>query len=173
MRELNPGIGSGIARAFVTNGCTRLLLTDINSSSLSTTAESLEALSPNAPLQIVTCTGDISDAQFVETLFDLLTSEFGRIDYLINCAGIGGNNARSDLTSIEAFDKINGVNYKGLWMCSRKALGMMKAQEIEVREGVSQGRGQRGSVVNIASQLGVVGREDAREFRYEPRPLPS
>jgi NAD(P)-dependent dehydrogenase (short-subunit alcohol dehydrogenase family) len=143
-------------------------LTDINSASLSSTAESLHALAksaePSSTLQISTLAGDISSSTFVDSLFDLLITDFGRIDYLVNCAGIAGNNARSDLTSIEAFDQINGVNYKGLWMCSRKALGIMKDQEIERREGVEEGRGQRGSIVNVASQLGLVGREDAREF---------
>jgi NAD(P)-dependent dehydrogenase (short-subunit alcohol dehydrogenase family) len=75
----------------------------------------------------------------------------------VNAAGIIGDNMPTADSSLEAFDKVNSVNYRGLWMCVREEIRMMKNQELS-QEGV---RGQRGSIVNIASQLGVVGRPKA------------
>jgi NAD(P)-dependent dehydrogenase (short-subunit alcohol dehydrogenase family) len=69
-------------------------------------------------------------------------------------------------STLEAFDKVNGVNYRGLWMCVREQLKMMKEQEISEREGMAPGRGQRGSIVNIASQLGIVGRPNSCKFSF-------
>lgn len=60
------------------------------------------------------------------------------------------------------------MNYRGLWLCSRKELEMMQSQQIREREGYAGVRRQRGSIVNIASQLGVVGRPDARESARIP-----
>jgi NAD(P)-dependent dehydrogenase (short-subunit alcohol dehydrogenase family) len=51
------------------------------------------------------------------------------------------------------------VNYRGVFLCSKKELEIMKEQDYAT-EGH---RRQRGSIVNIASQLGLVGRADARE----------
>lgn len=86
------------------------------------------------------------------------------MDYAVNAAGIIGDNCTTDESTIEAFDKVNGVNYRGLWMCVQEELRIMKGQDIS-GEGV---RGQRGSIVNIASQLGVVGRPKAREYLADP-----
>lgn len=61
------------------------------------------------------------------------------------------------------FDRINAVNYRGSWLVARAALGRMVEQEI-LRGGEHERVGQRGSVVHIASQLGIVGRPDAGEF---------
>lgn len=78
-----------------------------------------------------------------------------------------GNNRPSDESEVEDFDKVNGVNYRGLWLCSREELRIMKKQEMLEVEGGGAGAGirrQRGSIVNVASQLGIVGRTNAREF---------
>ncbi|TDZ23647.1 2-(R)-hydroxypropyl-CoM dehydrogenase [Colletotrichum orbiculare MAFF 240422] len=58
-----------------------------------------------------------------------------------------------------AFDLITNVNYKGSWLVSRAILGHMIKQEP-----LEENAGQRGSVVNIASQLGVVARPKAAPY---------
>ncbi|GFZ42738.1 hypothetical protein JCM24511_00456 [Saitozyma sp. JCM 24511] len=157
------GIGSAVAHAFIRAGCTKLILTDLNSSTLDFTQLSLNALSSKSGLYttILTLAGDISDPAFVDHLFAQIKERFGRLDYAVNCAGISGNNKPSAESSVADFDRITGVNYRGLWLCSRKELEMMQSQQIREREGYAGVRRQRGSIVNIASQLGVVGRPDA------------
>lgn len=103
---------------------------------------------------------DSSDPKAVDDLFQEIKTVFGRIDYAVNNAGIMGPFGTTTDINLEDFDKLNNVNYRGLWICERKELEMMKDQEYLSDEGE---RRQRGSIVNIASQLGVVGRSAARK----------
>lgn len=71
------------------------------------------------------------------------------------------NNKASHETTLEEFERINGVNYKGCWLSSRAEISQMLGQEpLPTHDGRP---GERGSVVNVASQLGIVGRPAARE----------
>lgn len=81
---------------------------------------------------------------------------FGRVDYAVNCAGILGNDARSTETSVRSYDAVMDVNCKGVWLSARAAMGQMLKQEP-----LAEHPGQRGAVVNIASQLGIVARPGA------------
>jgi hypothetical protein len=75
--------------------------------------------------------------------------------------GVLSNNKRSHDTTPEEFDHINSINYRGCWLSSRAAIKQMLTQEpLPTHDGRP---GVRGSVVNIASQLGVVGRPAARK----------
>lgn len=98
---------------------------------------------------------------------DSTVEKFGRLDYCVNCAGIMGNNQNSTDTSTRDFDLINSVNYRGCWLSSRAQLRAMLKQEPLLSHDVAAGRpAQRGSIVNIASQLGIVGRPCARKFFF-------
>lgn len=116
--------------------------------------------------------GNISDPKFIESLFQSIRAApapfSGRIDYAVNCAGVNGNGQPTTETSLEDFDRINSINYRGLWMCAKEELKIMVEQDIVPWSGgktpaEKEVRGQRGAVVNIASQLGVVGRPAARK----------
>ena len=90
-------------------------------------------------------------------------ANFGRIDYAVNVAGVMGNNQPTTETSTEDFDKINSVNYRGVFLCTREALKYMKEQEPLSSHDASRSA-QRGSVVSIASQLGLVSRPNAPTY---------
>lgn len=82
---------------------------------------------------------------------------FERLDYAVNCAGIlGGNTAKAVDMPTEAFDGINSVNYRGVWLSCRAQLRNMLAQEP-----LEEHAKQRGAIVNLASQLGIVARPGA------------
>lgn len=68
-----------------------------------------------------------------------------------------GNNHISTETSLDAFDKINNVNYRGCWLSSRAQIKAMLRQDPLPSHDPNRPV-QRGSIVNIASQLGFVGR---------------
>ncbi|MCL4165897.1 UNVERIFIED_CONTAM: hypothetical protein GTU68_060487 [Idotea baltica] len=68
---------------------------------------------------------------------------FGRIDILINSAGINIRGAIDELSAAD-FNKVMDVNVNGTWLCSRAVTPYMKAQK-------------DGRIINIASTLGVVG----------------
>lgn len=124
-----------------------------------------EASPTPADLRLLAIPGDISDETFAETLVATAAAELGgRVDYLVSCAGVLGSATRSHETSVGEFDRINGVNYRGSWLVSRAVLRRMVGQEWVVEGGEHERVGQRGSVVHIASQLGLVGRPEAGEF---------
>jgi NAD(P)-dependent dehydrogenase (short-subunit alcohol dehydrogenase family) len=104
----------------------------------------------------------MADEQFVESFINEVVSTFGRIDYAVNCVGILGDSGRSTETSTEDFDRITNINYRGCWLSSRAELKQMLKQDPLPSH--DPGRvPQRGSIVNIASQLGIVSRPGARK----------
>lgn len=100
--------------------------------------------------------GDVSDESLVGFLVRDFFDDFGRIDYVVNCAGILGPEVKTHETSTALFDKINNVNYKGTWLVNRQLLSRMRNQEPLPEHPL-----QRGAIVNIASQLGIVARPAA------------
>jgi NAD(P)-dependent dehydrogenase (short-subunit alcohol dehydrogenase family) len=138
---------------------------------LQTCAETLDGLASSL-LDILSVAGDISSPDFVSDLFAQVRERYGRLDYAVNCAGIVGNNLPSDQSSVQDFDKVTGVNYRGLWMCEKEELAIMKQQDHlgstgSGAEGLKGIRRQRGSIVNVASQLAIVGRSNARTSHYQ------
>jgi NAD(P)-dependent dehydrogenase (short-subunit alcohol dehydrogenase family) len=135
----------------------------VNKDTLVQTKASILDISPKA--HILSVNGDISDEDFVSSLTSEVAKTFSRLDYAVNCAGILGASLRSHETSVDDFDRINRVNYRGSWLCSRAALRLMLKQQP-----LSEHPEQRGSIVNIASQLGIVARPAAGEYMWCPDP---
>ncbi|CAJ2511148.1 Uu.00g067730.m01.CDS01 [Anthostomella pinea] len=156
------GIGVAVAKAFARSGCSRLAITDIKS--LAQTRDAVLAISPKA--QVLSREGDIADESFVTSFAADITNKFSRLDYAVSCAGVLGESLRSHETPMSAFDRVTNVNYKRTWLSSRAALSQMVKQE------PLDGSKQRGAVVNIASQLGIVARPTAGESsKSEPPPV--
>ena len=104
--------------------------------------------------------GDVADESFVDSFTDEVTSHFSRLDYAVNCAGVlGGKPVKAVEMTMDAFDRLNNINYRGSWLSSRAQLRNMLKQEP-----LPDQPGQRGSIVNIASQLGIVARPGAGEL---------
>jgi NAD(P)-dependent dehydrogenase (short-subunit alcohol dehydrogenase family) len=77
----------------------------------------------------------------------LAVSRFGALNVLVNNAGIGGPGRVED-TTVEAWDRVMDVNAKGVFLGTRAAIPALR-------------RAGGGSIVNIASQLGLVGMDDS------------
>jgi NAD(P)-dependent dehydrogenase (short-subunit alcohol dehydrogenase family) len=152
------GIGAAVAKGFVRAGCSRIAITDINPKTLDQTRNAILEINPSA--QVFSRAGDIADEKFVDSFNDETFLEFSRLDYAVNCAGIlGGNTIKAVEMTTDAFDRVNDINYKGSWLSCRAQLrNMLKQQPLEDHPK------QRGSIVNIASQLGVVARPGAGEL---------
>ncbi|KAH8881022.1 oxidoreductase [Thozetella sp. PMI_491] len=151
------GIGAAVARAFARSGCSRFAITDINPQSLESTRDAILAINRDA--QVSCRPGDVSDESFVESFVSEATNAFKRLDYAISCAGILGASQRSHETPTSTFDLITNVNYKGTWLISRAVLAQMTKQNP-----LEEHPKQRGAVVNIASQLGIVARPGAAPY---------
>lgn len=74
---------------------------------------------------------------------------------------------RTTETSTAVFDHINNINYRGAWFCSRAELRQMVAQDPLPSHDPNRAP-QRGAIVNVASQLGIVGRPSARKSDFYP-----
>lgn len=153
------GIGAAVAKAFAAAGCERIAITDINQTSLEETKKSILASYPAT--RLVAEAGNVADEPFVEAFLGHVVRDLGRIDYAVNCAGVLGDGVRSTETTTDAFDRINNINYRGCWLCSRAELKHMLEQEPLPSHDPNRAP-QRGAIVNIASQLGIVGRPAAR-----------
>ncbi len=86
---------------------------------------------------------DVSDEVQVKEMFAEIFRIFGGLDVLVNNAGISKVNVIQD-TTLADWEEVNGVNLRGVFLCSREA----------VRSMISHGRG---AIVNIASVWGEVG----------------
>ena len=155
------GIGAAVARAFAAAGCERIAITDLNDNTLEQTRREVTAAYPKARLLVHS--GNIAQDNFANSFMEKVVQEFGRIDYGVNCAGVLGRPMRSGETSLEEFDRVNNINYRGCWLTSRAQLRQMVKQD-PLPSHDSSRPPQRGSIVNIASQLGIVSRPDARRF---------
>ncbi|KAL4787733.1 hypothetical protein BJX76DRAFT_369023 [Aspergillus varians] len=161
------GIGAATAIAFAEAGCTRIAITDIQPSGLNQTRQTiLSSAAPETDITVVALAGDISNESFVDSFINEAFTTFGRLDYVVNCAGVLESDFQrsTDITAAQ-FDFINSVNYRGTWLVSRASLRKMLTQEpISPPPGESWRAKQRGSIVNIASQLGVVSRGGAAAY---------
>lgn len=93
---------------------------------------------------------DASKASDVEALVDGTVAKFGRLDLIVNNAGVF-TGVHTILEETEAqFDLTMAVNTKGVWLGSKYAIKQMMNQE-------PRANGTRGRVVNIASIGGLVG----------------
>ncbi|MBX2873835.1 MAG: glucose 1-dehydrogenase [Saprospiraceae bacterium] len=86
---------------------------------------------------------NVTEPAETEAMAQATMDAFGRIDILINSAGINIRGAIDELTT-DDFNKVMDVNVNGTWLCSRAVTPFMKAQ-------------QGGKIINIASTLGLVG----------------
>jgi NAD(P)-dependent dehydrogenase (short-subunit alcohol dehydrogenase family) len=93
---------------------------------------------------------DVADAAAVEAFFAEVVSTFGRIDVLVNNAGISGSPEATVLhtTPIEEWDRVFGVNVRGAYLCSRAALPVM----------IEQGGGHVITIASVAGQVAFPGR---------------
>ncbi|GAB7356848.1 hypothetical protein MBLNU459_g7721t1 [Dothideomycetes sp. NU459] len=154
------GIGRGVAHSFAREGCTRIVIADRSEESLMETRNMILWACPEA--DIVCQATDVSVPGDVQSLLDLTIKTFGRLDYAVNAAGVLGASNRSHEMSIEEFDNVLNVDYRGCWLCSREELKhMVKQEPLQSHDGRP---GSRGAIVNIASQLGIVARPTAPAY---------
>ncbi len=136
------GIGRGVALRFAQEGA-RLALVDIEQSHLEGTVAELQAAVPGT--QYVTLQADVSVSADVNGCFDAAIEQFGRLDVLVNNAGIGNPPLPIVQMPEEAWDRTIAVNLKSVFLCSKRA----------ALQFIEQGGG--GRIVSVSSQAGKTG----------------
>jgi NAD(P)-dependent dehydrogenase (short-subunit alcohol dehydrogenase family) len=71
---------------------------------------------------------DVSQESDVAALFAQIKQSYGRLDFLFNNAGMGGPPVPLEEHPFDAWEKVVGVNLNGVFLCTRAAFGLMKAQ---------------------------------------------
>lgn len=115
----------------------------------------------NGDATILRLAGDITSEAFTESMVEETVKQFGRLDYAVNCAGIMTAPQTSQEISLEEHDRTMNINYRGTFLCGRAEIkAMLKNEPSEIDEVP----GQRGSVVHIASTLGMIAKGGTRKF---------
>jgi len=116
------GIGYAIARTFAQEGCS-VVITARNAALLN---KSAARISSEVKADVVPIACDVRDADSVTVLFAAVRERFGRIDVLVNNAGISQPPRPLEKTSLELWRDQIDTNLTGTFLCARAALPLMK-----------------------------------------------
>jgi NAD(P)-dependent dehydrogenase (short-subunit alcohol dehydrogenase family) len=129
------GLGRRIAERFEEGGF-RAHVCDANA----TAVQEFRSSHPNAAASVV----DISDSRQVDAWFDQITAQYGRIDVLVNNAGIAGPTAPLEKIDPVDWERTIAVDLNGQFYCTRRAVPLIRAAG-------------SGSIINIASSAAFFG----------------
>ena len=133
------GIGRAIAVRLAREGANLVVSYLSNDAAAEETAEKVRTTGAECEL----IKGDVSSPGDVEALFKGVSDAFGRVDMLVNNAGITRDNLMMRMKE-EEFDDVVRTNLKGTYLCTRAALRPMI-------------RARWGRIVSVSSVVGLVG----------------
>ncbi|KIU46231.1 MULTISPECIES: glucose 1-dehydrogenase [Bradyrhizobium] len=133
------GLGLATAKAFANSGAS-VVLADANGEAARFASEELSAQGHRT--LAITC--DVADDAQVEAMVERTVATFGRLDAAYNNAGVQNVIAEAADASRDDFDRVMGVNLRGVWSCMK----------FELRQMLKQGNG---AIVNCSSIGGLVG----------------
>lgn len=128
------GMGRAIARLFAQEGAT-VIAVDVNPAAAQETIAGGKGIARNV---------NIADSAAVRAVCEEAAAKFGRIDVLVNNAGVGSVDAFADIPD-ETWARVIGVNLTGAFYCAREAVRVM------------QKTGTRGAVINVSSTAAASG----------------
>jgi 3-oxoacyl-[acyl-carrier protein] reductase len=131
------GLGYAIAEVFIAEGA-RVVLGDLD---LDRTRAAAEALGGSDVARAVRC--DVTSAVDVDALVAAAVAQFGRLDVMVNNAGITRDATLRKMTE-DQFDEVIAVHLKGTWNGTRAAAALMREQG-------------SGAIINMSSISGKVG----------------
>jgi NAD(P)-dependent dehydrogenase (short-subunit alcohol dehydrogenase family) len=129
------GIGEAIALALAAQGAD-IVVNDVRRETAEVTASRIREGGRRA----LPWGADVADGSAVQAMFDGAVREFGRLDILINNAGIGQRLMAEDISEVD-WRRVIDVNLTGVFLCARAAIQVMKPR-------------RRGQIVNVASIAG-------------------
>ncbi|MGB4359687.1 MAG: SDR family oxidoreductase [Rhodoferax sp.] len=129
------GIGQAITEAFVAAGA-QVHICDVNDDFLASAKQKLP--------QVTQSRTDVSSESQVDAMFADLAARWGGLDVLVNNAGIAGPTAKVEDTDLAAWEQTIAINLTGPFLCTRRAVPLLKAAG-------------GGSIVNLSSAAGRLG----------------
>ncbi|HEX4797500.1 MAG TPA: SDR family oxidoreductase [Humisphaera sp.] len=135
----SKGLGLAMAEGFASAGASVMLV----SRHLEEAQSAAATVAREYGKKAVGFQADISQPDQVNAMVESAMSQFGKIDILVNSAGINIRGA-IDVITLEQFQQVMSINVTGTWLCSRAATVHMK-------------KAGRGRIINLSSTLGLVG----------------
>ena len=133
------GLGASIAAGLAAAGAS-VMLCSRTKAEVDRTAEEIARSGGKVAATVV----DTSDRESCQRLIDQTISKFGKLNVLVNNAGIDSISSAEDLTD-DAWERVVNTNLKGYFICSQLAARQMLAQ------------GSGGSIVNNSSICSIIG----------------
>lgn len=90
---------------------------------------------------------NVADENEVKRVFNEVSEKFGKIDVLVNNAGISGINVPTDEISEAEWDKVMDINVKGVFFCTKHAIPHIR-------------KAGGGSIINLSSIYGIISAPD-------------
>ena len=142
----SKGLGEAMAAGLASAGAD-VLLVSRNEAEVEATAARIASEYGHRALGMLT---DVTQPEECEAMTARALSEYGKIDILINNAGVNIRGPIDELT-YEQFREVQRVNVDGLWLATRAVVPAMK-------------KARYGRIINMASTLGVVGLENRTPY---------
>lgn len=117
------GFGAGIARRFAAEGG-RVVLADIDGESARAVAAEIDGGGGAA----VGVSADVTRRSDVAAMMRAALDQYGRLDVLVNNAGVAHRNKPMTEVTEEEFDRIYAVNVKSIWLAALEAIPLLRAQ---------------------------------------------
>lgn len=133
------GIGRAVCLALAAQGLDIV----VNYAGSAAAAAETAALCEEKGVKAITVQADVSTAEGTDALFEAAMAAFGRVDVLVNNAGITRDGLILRMTE-EDFDQVISTNLKGAFLCAKKAARIMMKQRY-------------GRIISISSVVGVHG----------------
>jgi len=156
------GIGAATALAFAREGA-RVVVTDVNEAGAKAVLEQVE----KSGGQGLALRADVTQAADTQAIVERATATWGRLDLYFANAGVSQWKSYVEEVAEETFDRIFGVNVKGVWLGAKYALPVMKRQRrgvflanastaaLRPRPGSQTYAASKGAVVTLAKALAL------------------
>jgi NAD(P)-dependent dehydrogenase (short-subunit alcohol dehydrogenase family) len=161
------GMGLATAKAFAEAGAA-VVLADYKEEAVKAEAQKLAASGYKA----IAMRCDVSDDSQVAAMVDRTVAEFGRLDAAFNNAGVMARIAPTADSTREDWERVIGINLRGVWSCMKYELRQMERQgsgAIVNNASVGALTGNPGIGSYIASKHGVVGLTRTAALEYIKR----
>lgn len=135
----SKGLGAAMAEGLASAGADVMIVSRHMDEAEATAKEIADGYGTKA----VAFEADVTNVEQVDAMVAKAAAEFGKVDILINNAGVNIRGSIEDLT-LEEFQQVQNVNVNGVWLCSKAVVPLMK-------------KAGSGKIVILCSTLGLVG----------------
>ncbi len=136
------GIGAATCDALAREGAA-VAVTDVREEEAQATVEQINKADGHARFWRL----DVTDEASVAQVFSEVANAFGKLDVLVNNAGISGVNKPTDEVSVDEFDDVMNINVRAVFLCTKYAVPHLR-------------RAGGGAIINLSSIYGIVGAGD-------------